>query len=247
MRALTHITGQSAPDYALRVPGHLQLLTAAGILAGLVGAGLLLGAPALPMVVGLVLLAAGIVGLTFAVAIGVITSPRLRTRARHQMLDSFTWRGDEHVLDVGCGNGFLLNEIAKQLTTGHATGIDLWKTEAGTQAAETAWRNARLEGVADRVDIKNADARTMPFGDGEFDVVVSSLMLHHAGGSVDRERVLSEMLRVLKPGGALMLYDVAPLIGGAARSLRARGTEAIEQSGRVMALLSVRRPVAAQL
>jgi len=36
--------------------------------------------------------------------------------------------------------------------------------------------------VAERVDIRNVDARAMPFGDQTFDVIVSSLMLHHAGG-----------------------------------------------------------------
>ena len=65
------------------------------------------------------------------------------------MLNSVTWRGDERVLDVGCGNGFLLNEAAKHLTTGLATGIDVWKAEAGAQTADLALGNARLEGVAD--------------------------------------------------------------------------------------------------
>lgn len=155
MRAFTHISVPAAPDYALRVPAHLQVVAGIGVLAGL------------------------------------------------------AWRGDERVLDVGCGNGFLLVDMAKRLSAGTATGIDLWMTGAGDQTAETAWRNARLEGVVDRVDIKNVDARAMPFGERTFDVIVSSLMLHHAGGRADRARVLSEMSRVLKPGGRVLLYDIA--------------------------------------
>jgi ubiquinone/menaquinone biosynthesis C-methylase UbiE len=160
------------------------------------------------------------------------------------MLDAIAWRGDERVLDVGCGNGFLLIEVAKRLTSGTAIGIDRWMTGAGEQTAETAWRNARLEGVGDRVEIKNADARAMPFGDGTFDVIVSSLMLHHAGGRADRTQVLNEMARVLKPGGTLLLYDVAPLISGAAEHLPGQRLGSIRRSGRVMALLSARRPAA---
>jgi ubiquinone/menaquinone biosynthesis C-methylase UbiE len=158
------------------------------------------------------------------------------------MLGAVAWRGDERVLDVGCGNGFLLVEMAKRLTTGTATGIDVWMPGAGDQTAELAWRNARLEGVEDRVEIRNVDARAMPFADASFDVIVSSLMLHHAGGSADRQHVLAEMARVLKPGGAVLLYDFAPLLGGAAAQLRARGLESLERRGQVMALLSARRP-----
>jgi ubiquinone/menaquinone biosynthesis C-methylase UbiE len=206
---------------------------------------LLIAAPALPALVGFLLVAVGVVGSAFTLAVGVITSPRLREGARRQMLDAITWHGDERVLDVGCGNGFLLNEMAKRLTSGTATGIDLWMTMAGDQSPEVARRNAHLEGVADRVEIKHADARAMPFDDGTFDVIVSSLMLHHAGGSADRDQVLDEMVRVLRPGGTILLYDASPLIGGAARKLRARGLRPIERSGRVMALLSARRPAAA--
>jgi ubiquinone/menaquinone biosynthesis C-methylase UbiE len=73
-------------------------------------------------------------------------------------------------------------------------------------------------------------------------VIVSSLMLHHAGGIADRQRVLREIARVLKPGGALLLYDARPLISAATGILRASGLTAIERSGRLMVLLSARRP-----
>ena len=242
MRAFTQISVPPAPDYALRVPSHLKLLVGASVLSGLVGVGLLVGAPALPAPVGFVLLVVGVLGVTFVIAVGTITSSKLREDARRRIIGAVAWHGDERVLDVGCGNGFIVNEIGKRLTTGRATGIDLWKTEAGEQNAEVARRNSVLEGVADRVEIRNADARAMPFQDHTFDVIVSSLMLHHAGGSADRERVLREMVRVLKPGGTVLLYDLAPLIGGAARQLGARGLESIRRSGRIMTVLSARRP-----
>lgn len=243
MRAFTHVTWP-APDYTLRVPGRLQVLLGIGLLAGLAGLGLLVGAPSLPALYAYPLLGLGILSAAFALALGVITSPRLRQRARRQMMDAISWRGDERVLDVGCGNGFVLIEAAKHLTTGTATGIDVWKTQAGAQSAQVARRNAHLEGVGDRIDIQNADARAMPFDDHTFDVIVSSLMLHHAGGKTDREQVLREMVRVLKPGGTILLYDAWPLINGAARQLRARGLNPIERSGSLMALLSAKQSAA---
>src|SRR5579884_3726453 len=108
MRALTHVTGVAAPDYALRVPLALRLVVALGLVGGLVGLGLLLGASRLPALLGAVLLGLGLCSAALALALGVITSPRLRQRARRRMLEAIAWRGDERVLDVGCGNGFLL-------------------------------------------------------------------------------------------------------------------------------------------
>ena len=243
MRASTHISVRPAPDYALHLPSHLLILLGLGALGGALGLGLLIAAPTIPALLGALLLVLALLSAALGLALGVITSPRLRAAARRRMLEAVDWRGDKQVLDVGCGNGFLLVEVAKRLSSGKATGIDLWMTGAGDQTADVAWRNAQLEGVAERVDIRNVDARAMPFGDQTFDVIVSSLMLHHAGGGADRERVLREMTRVLKPGGTLLLYDVAPLIGGAARTLDQLGLGSIQRRGWLMALLSARSPV----
>jgi ribosomal protein L11 methylase PrmA len=71
-----------------------------------------------------------------------------KLREREQLLDRIAWRGDEAVLDVGCGRGLLLVGAAKRLRAGHATGIDLWQAEdlAGNRP-EATLENARLEGV----------------------------------------------------------------------------------------------------
>jgi arsenite methyltransferase len=231
MRAITHTSVAAAPDYTLRVPSQVQLLLAAGALGGLGGGALLIAAPDVLGAVDYALIGVGMISAAAALALRVVTSPARRERAREQMLDAIAWRGDERVLDVGCGNGFVLIDVAKRLSAGTAVGIDVWKAEAGEQSAELARRNAYLEGVADRVEIKSADARQMPFPSQSFDVIVSSLMLHHAGGRSDRHRVLAEMLRVLKPGGTIKLYDAFPLIGDAAAYLRGNGATSVRRTG----------------
>jgi len=238
MRAITHSSVAAAPDYALRVPPQLQSLLVAGVLAGVTGLGRRIANASGLRAVDYVLVGAGALSGAAALALRVITSPARRERARRQMLDAIAWRGDERVLDVGCGNGFLLVEAAKRLSTGTAIGIDAWKTGAGDQRAETARRNAYLEGVGDRVEIKDADARQMPFPSQSLDVIVSSLMLHHAGGSADRHRVLAEMLRVLKPGGKIVLYDAFPLIADAAGFLRSHGALNVTRTGGLMPTLT---------
>jgi len=79
-------------------------------------------------------------------------------RERDRLLGAIPWRGDEHVLDVGCGHGLLLIEAAKRLTTGKAVGIDLWqKEDQAGNSPEATWANVQIEGVADRVEIKDGD------------------------------------------------------------------------------------------
>jgi arsenite methyltransferase len=128
---------------------------------------------------------------------------------RERILNSISWRGNEQVLDVGCGRGLLLIGAAKHLESGHAVGIDVWPQEGRNHiSAEATMENARLEGVAERVELKNADVRELPVPDASFDVIVSSLAIHNIPDAAERERAIREMARVLKPGGQLVLADI---------------------------------------
>jgi arsenite methyltransferase len=81
-----------------------------------------------------------------------------------RILDNLRLRGDEQVLDLGCGRGAVLTAVARRLTTGRVTGIDLWRTrDQSGNAREVTERNAALEGVADRVTIETGDMRALPF------------------------------------------------------------------------------------
>jgi arsenite methyltransferase len=125
------------------------------------------------------------------------------------ILDRARLRGDERVLDMGCGRGAVLTAVAKRLTTGRATGIDVWSThDQSGNAPDVTMRNASLEGVADRVEIDTADMRALPFPDASFDIVVSSLAIHNIKTNDDRRRAIAEGYRVLKPGGQLIIADI---------------------------------------
>jgi len=128
---------------------------------------------------------------------------------RDKVLDAIAWRGDEVVLDVGCGHGLMLVGAAKRLRTGKVIGIDLWQREdqAGNSRAAT-WRNVELEGAAERVELKDGDARKLPFPDCTFDLVVSSWALHNIYEAEGRRAAVREIVRVLKPGGRIVLIDI---------------------------------------
>jgi arsenite methyltransferase len=128
---------------------------------------------------------------------------------RDRMLSLYAWRGDEKVLDVGCGRGLLLAGAAKLLTAGGtATGIDIWSNEdmGGNSEAATR-RNLALEGLSDRCTLLSIPAQEMPFPDGTFDVIVSNLCLHNIYDRPTRQLALQQVVRVLKPGGVAIISD----------------------------------------
>ncbi len=132
-----------------------------------------------------------------------------KIREREWLLNLISWRGDETVLDVGCGLGVMLIGAAKRLKTGAAVGIDIWQTEdLSGNSPEGALENARREGVADRVTVKTADMREIPFPDGHFDVIVSNAAIHNVYKAAERAAAVREIARVLTPGGACILADV---------------------------------------
>jgi ubiquinone/menaquinone biosynthesis C-methylase UbiE len=124
----------------------------------------------------------------------------------------------------------LLNGCAQKLTTGKATGIDIWRERAAGGTYDDLMENAAAEGVSDRIEFKEMDARHMTFEDARFDVVVSSFALHHIGDSpAETEQAISEIVRVLKPGGRVTLIDIEPMINTAERVLVHSGMQSVRR------------------
>ncbi|SPQ24501.1 d4c3f64b-4bb2-444a-bb66-fa55ac78a6a6 [Thermothielavioides terrestris] len=104
------------------------------------------------------------------------------------------------VLDVGCGCGSVTASFAKTIgPQGRVVGVDV--DPAKVQHAKNV---AAREGVADQVEVLEADAYKLPFADAEFDVVHTHQVLAHTARPWD---VLAEMLRVTKPGGIVVARE----------------------------------------
>lgn len=126
-----------------------------------------------------------------------------------ELLDALAMHGDERLLDVGCGRGAVLMLAAKRLPRGRAVGVDLWSAKDQSGNGErAALRNAMLEGVQERIELQTADIRKLPFPDRSFDVIMSSLAIHNIGSAEGREQALAEILRVLTPGGTVLIADI---------------------------------------
>ena len=141
--------------------------------------------------------------------LGLYASRRGKFVVWGELFRDLKLRGDERVLDLGCGRGAVLSLAAQHLTTGRAVGVDLWRAkDQSGNAAEATRRNAVAEGVADRVELHTADMTVLPFANDSFDLVVSSVAIHNVKGQTGRNKVMEEAVRVLRPGGRLMLADI---------------------------------------
>lgn len=206
-------------DYGLDAPAVVRNLTLAGafglgifaiIQLGLWSGRIRLGAnvvlEASPMALA--------IGLTCsAMAIYMVWSSKFgKAKEREKLLNTLALKGTERVLDVGCGRGLMLIGAAQRLTKGNAVGIDIWQSvDLSGNHAEATLENARLEGVQDRVSVQTADMRALPFSDGSFDVVMSKAAIHNLYERAERAKALSEIARVLAPGGKLLIDDIRHL------------------------------------
>lgn len=125
-----------------------------------------------------------------------------------RLLNGLELKGNEQVLDLGCGRGLVLLAAAQHLPNGRAVGIDLWRSrdQSGNDRAATA-ANAQAEGVADRVTLETGDITALPFADASFDLVLSSLAIHNIPSAAARLKAIDEAARVLRPGARLLIAD----------------------------------------
>lgn len=119
---------------------------------------------------------------------------------RRRVLDLAQLESGRAVLDVGCGTGTLAVAAARRVgPTGRVSGVD----PAPRQIARARTKAGRA-GV--QVDFRPEGIENLPFEDGSFDVVLSTLMFHHLPDEL-RRKGLAELRRVLRPEGRLVLAD----------------------------------------
>jgi ubiquinone/menaquinone biosynthesis C-methylase UbiE len=129
-----------------------------------------------------------------------VLTPAERSRIRQKQIELIGLQEGERVLEVGCGTG-VLSFLSKLRVgeTGEVAGIDI--APKMIAKAEEKASKAGLD-----IAFKVASIDELPYPDGYFDVVISSLMLHHLPLAIKRKG-LGEVRRVLKDDGRFFLCD----------------------------------------
>ncbi|HVH65100.1 MAG TPA: class I SAM-dependent methyltransferase [Candidatus Acidoferrum sp.] len=130
-----------------------------------------------------------------------------RRRSYRKLLEAADVQRGDRVLDVGCGPGYFTRMLAEATgPSGSTVGID-----AAPEMIDYARRKARR---LPNCRFEPGSAASLSFDDAAFDVVASSLMLHHLPDEL-RSQAVDEMKRVLRPGGTLLLAEFTiPTHGG---------------------------------
>lgn len=121
--------------------------------------------------------------------------------ARRVYLDLLGVSAGERALDVGCGSGVVTRELARRVgAQGRAVGVDV-----SPSLLAVARELAQEQGLGDRVEFREGSALGTPFPDASFDVVLCVTVLSHVPGG---EGAIPELVRLLKPGGRLGVFDL---------------------------------------
>jgi arsenite methyltransferase len=168
-----------------------------------------------------------VIGVGF-LAVGLYMTWSSRTgklALRDQLLDSLDLKGEEKILDAGCGRGLMVIGAAKRLKSGKATGVDVWNAAVlSGNSSDAAKANAKMEGVAEKVRFETGDIQKLVYPEKSYDVAMSALAIHNLSDREDRDKAVRELWRILKPGGRLMILDIMH-VGEYASVLREAGAE----------------------
>ena len=130
----------------------------------------------------------------------VSRTPQMRWIRHFVISQAVVLKNHGEAVDLGCGAGQLVMEMARKAPALQMTGIDL-----SEKMLADARQSIQRVGLEDQVDFRLGNVEEIPFPDQSLDLVISTASLHHW---TDPVKVLNEIDRILKPGGAYYVFDL---------------------------------------
>ena len=130
----------------------------------------------------------------------VIALTARESKVKDRVLDLAALSNGDSALDIGCGTGTLAIAAQSRVPGGKVIGLD-----ADPKILRRARRKA--QGVGINIQFDQGFSTELPYADGSFAVVMSTLFFHHLRDA-DKEVTIAEALRVLRPGGRLVVADM---------------------------------------
>jgi ubiquinone/menaquinone biosynthesis C-methylase UbiE len=201
---------EEKPDYgyvAWRYFAWMAVVGIIGLLLLVMGSLILLDFSLILEIMGATL---ALVGFWIAASYLLLYPGLFRGRSDRDFLSeviSSSLAGNEEVLDIGSGTGRVGIQFAKRVRKGRVVGIDIYEGVSGNSPVQAA-QNAVIEGVGDRVTFQYGNVLDLPFADNSFDVVSMGSVLHELHSEEDKLKALKEIMRVLRPGGHLVIFEL---------------------------------------
>jgi ubiquinone/menaquinone biosynthesis C-methylase UbiE len=193
---------------ALKYFAYIGIIGFIGLCVAIVGTFLNPPVGALLTIVGVPVAFVGLwIAISYVPLYNLLFTRKSQEKIWRRITEFSDLKGNEKILDVGCGMGRASINLAKQLATGRVVGIDIFRGVSGT-SPEPARRNAKIEGVADKVEFRHGNILNAPFGDNTFDIVNASSVLHEIHGHENQQKAMREIYRVLKPGGKFVALEI---------------------------------------
>src|SRR6266852_8722160 len=118
-------------------------------------------------------------------------------KATEELFALAAWAPGQRVLDIGCGVGPTAIEMANRFQ------VSVTAADISADMRDRARANVEAAGVRERVSVETADICALPYPDGHFDRVVAEAVTMF----VDRDRAITEMVRVCRPGGLVLATE----------------------------------------
>ena len=197
--------GNWVPEKALYMLfGGAAILLVAAIVSGVMGV-----VPVITWIAGVI----GVLMLVMAVYMLICHETfafgkgNMMAGVHEHLVKHLDWNGEGTLLDIGCGAAALTVRCAKAFPKAQITAMDYWGAE-WSYAKEQCEKNARIEGVSNRISFQKGDAAKLDFADETFDAAVSNFVFHEVRTAKDKRDVVKEALRVVKKGGVFSFQDM---------------------------------------